>query len=764
MSAINGNILSKILVGVLLLILIVLFIYASAVRKRARKLRHSIHHDAVTGGLNLTGFRNASNKHFKNNASQYAVIAMELVNYQQIQHTFGLSGAQEVLTEVYTKLCSVLSSAEPAARHDNGRFCFLLKNHQENLVMARLQRILSAINSGTDIYTFKLRFGICLPIENSTFDDMLANAFFALETGDQDREENFYHLIANDQAKSKWDLVKQMERSIAAEDFYLYLQPRVHLADNRVSSAEATLRWRHPTRGMLTPEMFIPVLEEYHVSTKLEDVLLNKVVLQIAEWKKKNLEPCNISLHLSGDAISVDRFTEFSRVCKSYGIEPDLVEFSLSDKLLYKSSDMLSQYAELIHEFGFRCALDNFGDTIMPVDLLREVNVDTIKFSRELFEIKNNNNRNRFVIEALIKIATQMRIRTIADGIDNASQARYLQQAACDMIQGRCCSLPLSPDEFNKLAYLNGELCCISLQESSSAQDVQFTDSADHSDNIIMFSYIPAQDKIVFSSCFSPLLAGKRTITNAMSMFRHSELIHENDHKDFFRMIERCEKENGWIDNSIRFYTAKGHYEWLEVHMRMDATYSRESIISGTMVNVSSWKNEVNRWKEKATRDALTGVFNREYFERSVAKLLDEGTVASAGIVFIDVDDFKQVNDTLGHMVGDDVLCYVSKRLLSVFRHTDIIARYGGDEFVAFVKGITKPDLENRLTQLRDSFRFPYRNNALEYHISTSIGAAIYPEDGITYKTLLDRADTALYAAKERGKNGFVLYDSALEN
>ena len=135
----------------------------------------------------------------------------------------------------------------------------------------------------------------------------------------------------------------------------------------------------------------------------------------------------------------------------------------------------------------------------------------------------------------------------------------------------------------------------------------------------------------------------------------------------------------------------------------------------------------------------------------------------TAAIIFVDIDDFKQVNDTMGHVVGDDVICWFAKRVLGVFRHTDIVARYGGDEFVVFVNGISREDLRKRLQQLCDGFRYPYRNGDVEYAVSGSIGAAMYPEDGESYLQLLDCADSALYEAKRQGKNCFVIYTSGLE-
>ena len=253
--------------------------------------------------------------------------------------------------------------------------------------------------------------------------------------------------------------------------------------------------------------------------------------------------------------------------------------------------------------------------------------------------------------------------------------------------------------------------------------------------------------------------------SNAQALFRGSELIHENDRDDFFLLLERCRREDGWVRNTLRFYVSEGRYAWLDVHLHQDDSLdpAQEGTISGTLVNMTSWKNEVDRWKEKANRDALTGLFNREYFERFAITQLERENLSSAAIVFIDIDDFKHVNDTLGHMFGDDVLCCVAKRILGVFRHTDVAARYGGDEFVVFVGAISRETLEERLQQLCDVFRHPYRSDTIEYQISGSIGGAMYPQDGTDYETLLDRADCALYEAKKRGKDQYVLYESHMQ-
>lgn len=139
--------------------------------------------------------------------------------------------------------------------------------------------------------------------------------------------------------------------------------------------------------------------------------------------------------------------------------------------------------------------------------------------------------------------------------------------------------------------------------------------------NIVLFSYFLDEDKVVFSAPFSPILKNQTTIPNATALFRSSDLIHKNDRTDFFRAVERCRREHVWVESTLRFYLTDGRYEWLETHLHLHKNTCAAvggEMITGILVNMAGWKSELNRWKEKANRDALTGLYNREFFEHYV--------------------------------------------------------------------------------------------------------------------------------------------------
>lgn len=762
MNNINTASVSAMLTGFAAFLAVAVVLMLLLFGRKVRKVQQLGRTDPLTGGLNRAELDRRIDAYLADRGNQYAVVVMELTNYHQLLQTFGDEKARLTLLHLYKVLRNGLSSTEPAARIGGGRFCFLLNNRQADAIRARLNRIseiANAFNRNEPIpYTLRLRYGIYIPAgAGRTMEEIHE---IISDTMESSREEHcFYREGSKDSASRNWDNIRKMVSSLANGDFLFYLQPQVRLSDNQIVGAEVLVRWKHPQRGLMTPEMFVPLLEEFHLIYSFDLSLFEQVCKRLALWAKEGKAPCPVALNLSHETVMQKDFPEsYLRLAKKYGISQDLIEFELSRSFQQQDMDTIRRVAGAIHEAGFRCALDNFGTDEADLYMLRDSYVDTLKLAPGFFSVENNNRRNRFVVEAIIKIASQLQIRTVAAGIDNASQVQYLKQAGCDVVQGYHYFQPLSVDEFCATAYREGELRHVDEDKNPHSRDT-LPAGPNTAGNIVMFSMLPGSDEMVFSSLFSPVLDGQLSVQNATSLLKHSKLIHENDRDDFFRLLNRCTKENGWVENAIRFYTAKGRYEWLEVHLhREDVPYSGEIVISGTLINIAGWKNELDRWKEEANRDALTGLYNRKYFEQAARLSMNKEFLMSAAIVFVDIDDFKTVNDTLGHTVGDDVISWFAKRVLATFRHTDVVARYGGDEFVVFASGVERELLAKRLQQLCEGLRYPYRNGALEYTVSGSIGAAMFPEDGTTYSELLNHADSALYEAKRRGKNQFVLY------
>ncbi len=170
-----------------------------------------------------------------------------------------------------------------------------------------------------------------------------------------------------------------------------------------------------------------------------------------------------------------------------------------------------------------------------------------------------------------------------------------------------------------------------------------------------------------------------------------------------------------------------------------------------------STKGELDELMQSSQRDALTGTPNRalmlDRLESAIALARRRGT--QLGLLFLDVDRFKQINDTLGHAVGDEVLCLVARRMESAVRGSDTVGRHSGDEFLILLAEVSDPTdaaLIAAKVLLAVAEPGPVRD------LSASIGIAIYPEDGIGAATLIANADAAMYRSKRRGRGGFAFH------
>jgi diguanylate cyclase (GGDEF)-like protein len=178
------------------------------------------------------------------------------------------------------------------------------------------------------------------------------------------------------------------------------------------------------------------------------------------------------------------------------------------------------------------------------------------------------------------------------------------------------------------------------------------------------------------------------------------------------------------------------------------------------MVNVDTQKRELEALEYKATRDPLTGVYNKEITIKKIDKFINGNRNGMHMLMFIDFDDFKKINDNFGHLQGDKVLIFVISRIREVFSEGEIIGRIGGDEFVVFAGNIScAEEATERARVLRQALDTTYSSDNFTIPISGSIGVALYPEDGLHYEQLMDKADKALYNVKEHGKNNYLLYN-----
>ena len=736
------------LAALLLIALIIALASRAALKRRADGLLR----DRKTGALTGAGLA----ARLAGRDTVQALVSMRVPELADVFSALGPDSYAEALSGVFGALSSQLGGDALISRTDEDSFAFALRTREPEEISRRLETLSGALGSAGPRQLTAV-FGIYLPSGDDGA-EALERAALARDTGSE--KINFYDSEKASNAFREKDMADSLLRSLRAGELSLLLQPAVRLSDLQVAGAEALLRWRHPLRGLLSEEMFLPLAENYGITADVDLCALEMSCRRLAKWIGEGREPFTLWIRLSrGSLFGEDAAGALYDVCSRSSVPTSLVEFGMDEELLSEDVEASRAFISALHGFGFRVALDGFGAGPCSLQLLGELDLDAIRLDASFFSGGNNSRRGRHLLEAVLRLAAQLRIRTIATGVDSQKQVAYLQQEACGYIQGHSYFKPMPPERFETDVYSGSKLRHVLALADAAGEIEQETDFEEKPfRNIVLFSYEPRDDSVSFSDPFSPILNGQTYFKNATSLFRMTELIHPNDREDFLRMLDQCRREKGWIENTLRFCMAENRYAWLELRMHVEPR-GELARVSGMMVDLDGWRTEVNRWKDRAARDPLTGLYNRAFFLQKVKDSLESGNCTEAAVLFVDVDDFKQANDTFGHHFGDTLLCYVAKQLLALFRHTDIIARYGGDEFVVFAPPAMNRDvLKDRLDRLYEALAHPYRDETVQYKLSVSIGAAMYPDDGADCETLLRHADCALYEAKNAGEGRYVLY------
>jgi len=250
-------------------------------------------------------------------------------------------------------------------------------------------------------------------------------------------------------------------------------------------------------------------------------------------------------------------------------------------------------------------------------------------------------------------------------------------------------------------------------------------------------------------------------------------------HNSFLEMVDvkaqECLREEirdqlamfGALEIVIPISHKSGQLLWIMNRGQLVVEEDGQEYLTGVLVDITRSKARYDEEKKvtkvlqiQAERDSLTNIYNAQNARKKVEEYLANVSEKNdCALLIIDLDDFKSVNDQYGHMFGDEVLVKVAETIKNLFRSLDIVGRIGGEEFMVLMKDIPGREIvKKRCSQLNTAFHEIFREELKGRELSCSIGVALSPENGTVYSDLFRHADSALYRAKDKGKDGYVFY------
>ncbi|ODB82697.1 hypothetical protein A3194_18180 [Candidatus Thiodiazotropha endoloripes] len=429
------------------------------VHNRQSHLDHMVHHDALTQLPNRILFRDRLSHALEialRGELMVGLMFLDLDRFKQVNDSLGHLVGDELLKVVADRLTSLMRSSDTVARLSGDEFAILIEgiSCREDMEPLAL-KILNAIKQPIDIADNELRVSASIGIAIAPHDDisvehLLRDADTAMyEAKRQGR--SAYRFFSGEMTKRASEsllLENEIRQAVESEQFIYHFQPIVETQTGRLFCFEALLRWDHPDRGLLDPEVFLDVLDETGmINTLFEPMLAHAITFQQEQSKERN-ETVAVSINLSARLLNDPTF------CR--GLLESLVsgEVPLGSLILEITEDTLTQelaeadvFLQQAKALGARIALDDFGTGQASLSHLRQFPFDILKIDRDFVKNVNVDNYDASLVTAMIQLAHAFQIDVVAEGVESQAQLAFLQQQGCDYIQGYLIGIPQHAEE-----------------------------------------------------------------------------------------------------------------------------------------------------------------------------------------------------------------------------------------------------------------------------------------------------------------------------
>jgi EAL domain-containing protein (putative c-di-GMP-specific phosphodiesterase class I) len=247
-------------------------------------------------------------------------------------------------------------------------------------------------------------------------------------------------------------LENDLREALNQNQFMLHYQPQVELATGRIVGTEALLRWRHPEKGMISPAEFIPVAEQSGLIVPIGEWVLREACRQNREWQLDGLPIVPVAVNIS--AVQFLRRTLDQTILEALSaasLEPRYLELELTETVVMRDIDRTVEVLNKLQSAGIHFAIDDFGTGYSSLSYLRCFKINKLKIDQSFVRELTNNPDDVAIIDAIIGLARNFRLRVLAEGVETAEQLEFLREHACDDIQGYYFSRPVAADAFARL-------------------------------------------------------------------------------------------------------------------------------------------------------------------------------------------------------------------------------------------------------------------------------------------------------------------------
>jgi len=425
-------------------------------------IRQMAYYDVLTGlpNRNLLNDRlEVALAHATRRIEQVAILFLDLDHFKTINDSMGHDMGDLILQEVGKRLQNAVRKEDTVARMGGDEFIIITLGilNSENLGNLA-QKILDSLS--TPYIINENEFFISCSIGISVFPDdglevksLLKNADMAMYQA-KEKGRNTYQLFTpalNKKAMHRMTMEKHLRKALEKGEFKLEYQPKISLTTGRITGIEALVRWNSSELGELPPNEFIPVAEETQIILPLGEWVLTNACRKIKKWMDADYSSASVSVNLS-----VVQFTQGSllpflkEVLDHTKIDPELLELEIKEGFYVRNTEAALEILKNLRKIGVRLAIDDFGSGYSSFTYLRELPVNSLKIDGSIIKDFSLENISA-ITRAIVTLGRNLKLKTIAEGVETEEQKKFLQEIKCDEAQGYLFSKPLSEEGIEEL-------------------------------------------------------------------------------------------------------------------------------------------------------------------------------------------------------------------------------------------------------------------------------------------------------------------------
>jgi diguanylate cyclase (GGDEF)-like protein/PAS domain S-box-containing protein len=407
--------------------------------------------------------RNFFNEHLKNtienakqNNQKLALILFDIDNFKRVNDSLGHNAGDKIIQETANKILKLLRDSDKFFRIGGDEFTIIIEDYKEKRNIEKLmQRIKTVMNQSIEIehisFHISLSIGVSLyPQDAQDAQTLQKLADIAMYDAKRKGKDNYvFYSKDNGQYLLKAKLEDEIYKAYENNEFMFYLQPQISTQEQKLLSAEALIRWKHSTRGVVEPYYFLDLAEEVGLLYKLDLFIIEEALAFIREHKDIISRDFTISVNISNALFFHQSFLKKVNYMKQkYKDEIFHIQLELTENIAMDNQEYSKKMILSLKELGFSISIDDFGTGYSSLSHLKMLNVDELKIDKSFIDDIVSEDIDYSLVKAIIDMGKALNLVTVAEGVEKKEQYKILQDLGCDIIQGFYFSKPLSIKDF----------------------------------------------------------------------------------------------------------------------------------------------------------------------------------------------------------------------------------------------------------------------------------------------------------------------------